>query len=172
MVDSLWFVIALVLLAVVSVALVLVLVLRREEVRSDRETRTEYLQPNYGQAGGFKVSSSPNNELIIPYRYWLIEGQVSEIDYDIVPGRRMSLRTAKTGQMLYPNGYSEQDFEDIAQYEIDGIMVTQRQNAGRITGISWTREGYEYLLYSLQPEMNMVAGLAVPFVTNTRAEVV
>ena len=31
MVDSLWFVLALVLLAVVSVALVLVLVLRREE---------------------------------------------------------------------------------------------------------------------------------------------
>ena len=94
MVDSLWFVIVLVLLAVVSVTLVLVLVLRREEERDGRETRTEYLQPNYGQTGGFRVSSSPNNEIIIPYRYWLIEGQVSEIDYDIVPGRRMSLRTA------------------------------------------------------------------------------
>ena len=48
--------------------------------------------------------------------------------------------------------------------------VTQRQNAGRITGISWARDGYEYLLYSMQPEMNMVVGLAVEFVTNTRAE--
>ena len=46
MVDSLWFVLALVLLAVVSVALVLVLVLRREEAHGGRETRTEYLQPN------------------------------------------------------------------------------------------------------------------------------
>ena len=44
MVDSLWFVLALVLLAVVSVALVLVLVLRREEAHCGRETRTEYLQ--------------------------------------------------------------------------------------------------------------------------------
>lgn len=52
MVDSLWFVLALVLLAVVSVALVLVLVLRREEAHGGRETRTEYLQPNYGQTGG------------------------------------------------------------------------------------------------------------------------
>ena len=43
MVDSLWFVLALVLLAVVSVALVLVLVLRREEAHGGRETRTEYL---------------------------------------------------------------------------------------------------------------------------------
>ena len=101
----LWFVLALVLLAVVSVALVLVLVLRREEAHGGRETRTEYLQPNYGQTGGFRVSSAPSNEIIIPYRYWLIEGQVSEIDYDIVPGRRMSLRTARTGQMLYPVGF-------------------------------------------------------------------
>ena len=170
MVDSLWFVLALVLLAVVSVALVLVLVLRREEAHGGRETRTEYLQPNYGQTGGFRVSSAPSNEIIMPYRYWLIEGQVSEIDYDIVPGRRMSLRTARTGQMLYPAGFFDLAFEDVQQYDIDG--VTQRQNAGRITGISWTREGYEYLLYSLQPEMNMIAGLAVEFVTNTRAEAV
>ena len=172
MVDSLWFVLALVLLAVVSVALVLVLVLRREEAHGGRETRTEYLQPNYGQTGGFRVSSAPSNEIIMPYRYWLIEGQVSEIDYDIVPGRRMSLRTARTGQMLYPVGFFDLAFEDVQQYDIDGVTVTQRQNAGRITGISWTREGYEYLLYSLQPEMNMIAGLAVELVTNTREEAV
>lgn len=172
MVDSLWFVIALVLLAAVSVALVLVLVLRQEETRDGRETRTEYLQPDYGQTGGFRVASAPSNEIILPYRYWLIEGQVSEIDYDIVPGRRMSLRTAKAGKMLYPAGFFDLPFEDVQQYDIDGVTVTQRQNAGRITGVSWVRDGYEYLLYSLQPEMNMVAGLAVPFVTNTRSEAV
>ena len=170
MVDSLWFVLALVLLAVVSVALVLVLVLQREEAHCGRETRTEYLQPNYGETGGFRVSSAPSNETIIPYRYWLIEGQVSEIDYDIVPGRRMSLRTAKQGQMLYPTDFFEFAFEDVQQYDIDGITVTQRQNAGRISSIFWVRDGYEYLLYSMQPEMNMIAGLAVPFVTNTRVE--
>ena len=65
MVDSLWFVLALVLLAVVSVALVLVLVLRREEAHCGRETRTEYLQPNYGETGGFRVSFAPSNETII-----------------------------------------------------------------------------------------------------------
>lgn len=170
MVDSLWFVLALVLLAVVSVALVLVLVLQREEAHCGRETRTEYLQPNYGQTGGFRVSFAPSNETIISYRYWLIEGQVSEIDYDIVPGRRMSLRTAKQGQMLYPTDFFEFAFEDVQQYDIDGITVTQRQNAGRISSIFWVRDGYEYLLYSMQPEMNMIAGLAVPFVTNTRVE--
>lgn len=172
MVDSLWFILVMGLLTVVSAALIIVLAVRRVDMTDGRETRTEYLQPNYGQAGGFRVTSSPNNEIIIPYRYWLIEGQVSEIDYNIVPGRRMSLRTAKQGQMLYPAGLSESDFESVASYDIDGIPVTQRQNAGRVTGITWTRGGYEYLLYSLQPEMNMIAGLAVPFVTNTRSEAV
>ena len=170
MVDSLWFILVMGLLTVVSAALIIVLAVRRVDMTAGRETRTEYLQPNYGQVGGFRVISSPNNEIIIPYRYWLIEGQVSEIDYNIVPGRRMSLRTAKQGQMLYPAGFFDLAFEDVQQYEIDGITVTQRQNAGRITGISWARDGYEYLLYSMQPEMNMVVGLAVEFVTNTRAE--
>ena len=172
MVDSLWFILVMGLLAVVSAALIIVLAVRRVDMTAGRETRTEYQQPNYGQTGGFRITSSPNNEIVIPYRYWLIEGQVSEIDYDIVPGRRMSLRTARTGQMLYPVGFFDLAFEDVQQYDIDGVTVTQRQNAGRITGISWTREGYEYLLYSLQPEMNMIAGLAVEFVTNTRAEAV
>ena len=122
MVDSLWFVLALVLLAVVSVALVLVLVLRREEAHGGRETRTEYLQPNYGQTGGFRVSSAPSNEIIMPYRYWLIEGQVSEIDYDIVPGRRMSLRTAKQGQMLYPTDFFEFAFDNPRPYNSPGIL--------------------------------------------------
>lgn len=66
MVDSLWFVLALVLLAVVSVALVLVLVLQREEAHCGRETRTEYLQPNYGETGGFRVSSAPTMKPSFP----------------------------------------------------------------------------------------------------------
>ena len=71
MVDSLWFVLALVLLAVVSVALVLVLVLQREEAHCGRETRTEYLQPNYGETGGFRVSSAPSSvEPSVVMRVW------------------------------------------------------------------------------------------------------
>ena len=61
MVDSLWFVLTLVLLAVVSVALVLVLILRREEACPARETRTEYLHPDYGQTAGFRVASALNH---------------------------------------------------------------------------------------------------------------
>ena len=145
MVDSLWFVIALLLLAVESVVLVLLLTLRWETSRADaRETRTEYLQPNYNE--------------------------VAEVDFVIVPGRAMSLRAARSGAMREPVNLTVNGYERSEQYEIDGLTVTQKQNAGRYTSVSWTRDGFDYILYSQKPEMNMISGLAVPFIVNARAE--
>lgn len=171
MVDSLWFVIVLILLAAESVALILLLMLRREELRPDaRQTRTEYLQPNYNEVAGFRLTAYPDNEIIIPQRYWLIESEVAEIDFIIVPGRAMSLRAARQGTMREPINLTANGYERTEQYEIDGLTVTQKQNAGRFTSLSWARDGFEYILYSQKPEMNMVSGLGVPFVVNTRAE--
>ena len=115
MVDSLWFVIALLLLVVESVVLVLLLTLRWETPRADaRETRTEYLQPNYNEVAGFRLAAYPDNEIIIPQRYWLIEREVAEVDFVIVPGRAMSLRAARSGVMREPvnltvNGYERSE---------------------------------------------------------------
>ena len=61
-------------------------------------------------------------------------------------------------------------FDVARQGYVNLLTVTQKQNAGRYTSISWTRDGFDYILYSQKPEMNMVSGLAVPFITNTRAE--
>ena len=171
MVDLLWFVLALVLLAVESVVLVVLFALRREPPRTDtRETRTEYLQPNYNEVAGFRLAAYPDNEIIIPQRYWLIESEVAEVDFIIVPGRAMSLRAARSGAMREPTNLTVNGYERTEQYEIDCLTVTQKQNAGRYTSVSWTRDGFDYILYSQKPEMNMVSGLAVPFITNTRAE--
>lgn len=171
MVDSLWFVIALLLLAVESVVLVLLLTLRWETSRADaRETRTEYLQPNYNEVAGFRLAAYPDNEIIIPQRYWLIESEVAEVDFVIVPGRAMSLRAARSGAMREPVNLTVNGYERSEQYEIDGLTVTQKQNAGRYTSVSWTRDGFDYILYSQKPEMNMISGLAVPFIINARAE--
>ena len=52
MVEAIWFVIALVMLAVVSVALILMIVLQRDIKATGRETRTQYLSPNYSQSAG------------------------------------------------------------------------------------------------------------------------
>ena len=67
MVDLLWFVLTLILLAAETVVLVLLLVLRWKTPRTDtRETRTEYLQPNYNEVAGFRLAAYPDNEIITP----------------------------------------------------------------------------------------------------------
>lgn len=170
MVEAIWFVIVLILLAVVSVALILTLVLTREVKSSGRETRTQYLTPNYAQEAGFRLTAYPDNELIILQRYWLIEESIAALDYSIVPGRFMTLFISKRGKMRFPENYYADAFESVEQYDISGITVTQSQKAGRRAAVYWTRGDFEYLIYSEEPEMNMMNGLAYYFVNNTRAE--
>lgn len=170
MVEAIWFVIVLILLAVVSVALILTLVLTREVKSSGRETRTQYLTPNYAQEAGFRLTAYPDNELIILQRYWLIEESIAALDYSIVPGRFMTLFISKRGKMRFPENYYADAFESVEQYDIAGITVTQSQKAGRRAAAYWTRGDFEYLIYSEEPEMNMMNGLAYYFVNNTRAE--
>lgn len=170
MVESIWFVIALVLLAVVSVALILMIVLRADAGVSGRDTRTQYLSPNYSDSAGFRLTAYPNNELVILQRYWLINESIAALDYNIVPGRFMTLFIAKRGKMRFPDNYYADAFESVEQYDIAGLTVTQSQKAGRRAAVYWTRGDFEYLIYSEEPEMNMMNGLAYYFVNNTRAE--
>lgn len=170
MVESIWFVIALILLAVVSVALILMIVLRADAGVSGRDTRTQYLSPNYSDSAGFRLTAYPNNELVILQRYWLINESIAALDYNIVPGRFMTLFIAKRGKMRFPDNYYADAFESVEQYDIAGLTVTQSQKAGRRAAVYWTRGDFEYLIYSEEPEMNMMNGLAYYFVNNTRAE--
>lgn len=170
MVESIWFVIVLILLAAVSVALVLLLVLQADARDTGRETRTQYLAPNYSQSAGFRLTAYPNNELVILQRLWLIDESIAALDYNIVPGRFMTLFVSKKGKMRFPENSEEETFESVEQYDIDGVTVTQNQKAGRRGLVYWTRGDFEYLIYSREPEMNMMNGLAYYFVYNTRAE--
>lgn len=170
MVEAIWFAIALIMLAVVSVALILMIVLQRDVKATSRETRTQYLSPNYSQSAGFRLTAYPNNELIILQRYWLIDESIAALDYTIVPGRFMTLFIARRGRMRFPDNYYADAFESVEQYDINGLTVTQSQKAGRRAAVYWARGDFEYLIYSEEPEMNMMNGLAVYFVNNTRAE--
>lgn len=170
MVEAIWFVIALIMLAVVSVALILMIVLQRDVKATGRETRTQYPSPNYSQSAGFRLTAYPNNELIILQRYWLIDESIAALDYTIVPGRFMTLFIARRGRMRFPDNYYADAFESVEQYDINGLTVTQSQKAGRRAAVYWARGDFEYLIYSEEPEMNMMNGLAVYFVNNTRAE--
>ena len=148
MVEAIWFVIALIMLAVVSVALILMIVLQRDVKATGRETRTQYLSPNYSQSAGFRLTAYPNNELIILQRYWLIDESIAALDYTIVPGRFMTLFIARLGRMRFPDNYYADAFESVEQYDINGLTVTQSQKAGRRAAVYWARGDFEYLIYS------------------------
>ena len=147
-----------------------VIVLRADAGVSGRDTRTQYLSPNYSDSAGFRLTAYPNNELVILQRYWLINESIAALDYNIVPGRFMTLFIAKRGKMRFPDNYYADAFESVEQYDIAGLTVTQSQKAGRRAAVYWTRGDFEYLIYSEEPEMNMMNGLAYYFVNNTRAE--
>ena len=144
--------------------------LQRDVKATGRETRTQYLSPNYSQSAGFRLTAYPNNELIILQRYWLIDESIAALDYTIVPGRFMTLFIARRGRMRFPDNYYADAFESVEQYDINGLTVTQSQKAGRRAAVYWARGDFEYLIYSEEPEMNMMNGLAVYFDNNTRAE--
>lgn len=144
--------------------------LRRQRPRTGREYRTEYAAPDFGDAAGFRLVDWPDDEICIPHRFWLVEDSIAEIDYLITPGKFLTLRVAESGKLRPPRGYEAAVYEREAQYEIDGVTVTQRQSPGRRSTAEWERDGFAFMICSDEPEMNMISGLAYTFVTTVKAE--
>lgn len=170
MMISVWVTAALVVVAAVTAGVIVWLALPEAEQPRRRERRTEYDHSDFTDAAGFAVTAYPESDIILQERIWLIEDEVAELDFTIVPGRSARLRVARQEQMRRPAGFDPKAFESVEQYQIDGVPVTHYQSAGRMGVLTWSRDGFDCLLYAEDPEMNMLAGLAVPFVSTVRAE--
>ena len=66
--------------------------------------------------------------------------------------------------------YTDEEYEMVTNYEIDGIPVTQYQSPGRLGMSTWTKEGFDYAVTAENPEMNLLNGVTYDFVMNTDAE--
>ena len=170
MMISVWVTAALVVVAAVTAGVIVWLALPEAEQPRSRERRAEYEHPDCADAAGFAVTAYPESDIILQERIWLIEDEVAELDFTIVPGRSARLRVARQEKMRRPDGFDPKAFESAEQYQIDGVPVTHYQSAGRMGVLTWSRDGFDCLLYAEDPEMNMLAGLAVPFVSTVRAE--
>lgn len=170
MMISVWVTAALVVVAAVTAGVIVWLALPEAEQPRSRERRAEYDHPDFADAAGFAVTAYPESDIILQERIWLIEDEVAELDFTIVPGRSARLRVARQEKMRRPTGFDPKTFESVEQYQIDGVPVTHYQSAGRMGVLTWSRDGFDCLLYAEDPEMNMLAGLAVPFVSTVRAE--
>lgn len=170
MMISVWVAAAWAVAAALTAGVIVWLALPEAEQPRRRERRAEYEHPDFADAAGFAVTAYPESDIILRKRVWLIEDEVAELDYTIVPGRSARLRVARQGQMRHPDGFDPHAFESVAQYQIDGVPVTHYQSAGQRGMLTWSRDGFECLLYAEDPEMNMLSGLAVVFVGTVRAE--
>lgn len=170
MMISVWVTAALVVVAAVTAGVIVWLALPEAEQPRSRERRAEYEHSDFADAAGFAVTAYPESDIILQERIWLIEDEVAELDFTIVPGRSARLRVARQEKMRRPDGFDPKAFESVEQYQIDGVPVTHYQSAGRMGVLTWSRDGFDCLLYAEDPEMNMLAGLAVPFVSTVRAE--
>ena len=55
----------------------------------------EYTSPDFGDTAGFAITSYPSNDILIPGRFWLINGRTAEIEYNIVPNNFARLRVLR-----------------------------------------------------------------------------
>lgn len=129
----------------------------------------EYSSPAFPRTAGFAITSHPESEILVPHRMWLINHGTAEIEYVITPDNFARLRAAPAGTMEIPDGFSDQEYESVFSYQIDGITVTQSQSPGRNGMLQWTRDGFDFALFAETPEMNLLGGVATDFVRQSAA---
>ena len=134
-----------------------------------RDYQEEYTSPDFGDTAGFAITSYPSNDILIPGRFWLINGRTAEIEYNIVPNNFARLRVAEDGNLDIPDAFTDNEHESAATYPVGDIEVTQSQSPGRRSMLQWRKGEFEYVLLSEEPEMNVLGGVSTDFVTQTEA---
>lgn len=134
-----------------------------------RDYQEEYTSPDFGDTAGFAITSYPSNDILIPGRFWLINGRTAEIEYNIVPNNFARLRVAEDGNLDIPDAFTDNEHESAATYPVGDIEVTQNQSPGRRSMLQWRKGEFEYVLLSEEPEMNVLGGVSTDFVTQTEA---
>lgn len=166
----LWLIPLILLAAGAVIGVLLVLLTRRPTPETEAEYRVEYDTPDYTEQAIFKITRYPDHEISNLLRHWLINNSTAELEYNVVPSNDVRLRVAPSDTLLIPSDYTDEEYEMVTNYEIDGIPVTQYQSPGRLGMSTWTKEGFDYAVTAENPEMNLLNGVTYDFVMNTDAE--
>ncbi|MGN0976054.1 MAG: hypothetical protein ACI4OL_08615 [Gemmiger sp.] len=137
---------------------------------TSRETLTEHTDASFDGEGDVHLTSIPSDEIMIPERYFLVNNTNAQVEYLIVPGHLVTLRVASHGSLLIPQAYLDAEYAETADYDVMGTTVTQKASPAQKVLITWTKEEFDYALYSELPEMNLMGGIIDEFVTQTNAE--
>lgn len=168
--NIIWFFLFWMLLLAVGVVLLLYYWYQRSEQKTDVEVHRPYDEADFSDRAGFAIVEYPDNEIMIPVEYWLVDDATGKITYNVVPDNYVELRAAPVGQLSIPAEYRQEAYDSVTQYEIDGITVTQSHSPGSKGMLSWQREEFDYTILAAEPEMTLLGGISDEFVTKTRAE--
>lgn len=164
--GTVWFVLALLLGLLLVVCLIRMGTMAagyRSRMRTldpgGREMYVSYETPDYPESAGFRVEKLPETGILIPQVYWLVNGCIAEIEYNIVPTQRAWLRLAKSGALHCADAYADMAFDSTSEYELDGIRITQQQMTGGFVCIRWSRNGFDFMFYAPEAQMNALNGM-------------
>ena len=132
-----------------------------------REEWVEYATPDFTETAGFQIASFPDDEISEANQFFLVSGDTAEILYNVVPNNVLELRIAKPNTLRVPDAYLVEHYESKTEYDVDGIKVTVYQSPGRRGLVTWNKNGFDYVILTPNPDMNLLGGLAQNFVRNT-----
>lgn len=171
MAQSIW-ILWLLLLALLVAAILygLYLSTREPSRENDREIWLEYDSGNFSDGGNIRLTSIPRDEILIPVRYFLVGSTNAQVEYLVIPGHLVTLRAAPAGQLRIPQAYLDEDYQSTSTYDVEGTQVTHRASPSQKVLFTWTRNQFDYAIYSPEPEMNLMGGIIDDFVLGANAE--
>lgn len=134
-----------------------------------REVHVEYAEPDYTRSAGFRVESIPDDDILTPTRYWLVDGEIAEIEYAVAYSDDITFRVAPAGNLQVPEKYAAYDYESLGSYPVGEVDVTLQQSPGRASVFNWTKNGFDYAVFAPGSEMTLMGGVSQQFITQSNA---
>lgn len=169
---TIWLILLSVFVAL-SVGLAIALVAMIHALRSvkhlPREVHVEYAEPDYTRSAGFRMESIPDDDILTPTRYWLVDGEIAEIEYAVAYSDDITFRVAPAGNLQVPDKYADYDYESLGSYPVGDVDVTLQQSPGRASVFNWSKNGFDYAVFAPGSEMNLMGGVSQQFITQSNA---
>lgn len=152
-----------------AIALIAVAHMLRGTKKQSREVHVEYGEPDYTNSAGFRMESIPDDDILTPTRYWLVDGENAEIEYAVAYSDDITFRVAPAGRLQVPDKYADYDYESLGSYPVGDVDVTLQQSPGRASVFNWTKNGFDYAVFAPGSEMNLMGGVSQQFITQSNA---
>ncbi len=96
----------------------------------------------------FNVTAYPETDAFTPTKFFAISYWFAQIEYETPNGNIYVARVAKEGNKDVASSYDEKHDTDVSTQTVDGVEVRTGVSGKGCTLVSWTRDGFNYLVHS------------------------